>query len=105
MDTSRLTNSTVRKAFDALQAGDQAAWQAQFADEVTFTDDGNPRDFTKFTDSALGTERFVTIARVENDGKDIFGDFTTEQWGDFRVYFKFQLDDHQQINRLDIGQY
>jgi len=41
---------------------------------------------------------------VENNGLDILGQFHTESWGDFKTYFKFQLNNEGKINRLDIGQ-
>lgn len=104
MDTSKLTNPTVRKAYDALQAGDKAAWKAQFADTVTFTDDGKPRNFDKFSADAIGDERFTSLDRVENDGTDLYGDFHSDKWGDFKVYFKFQVGGNDKITRLDIGQ-
>lgn len=39
-----------------------------------------------------GHERFTTIDKAENDGKDIYGNFHTESWGGFRIYFKFHFD-------------
>jgi len=104
METKKLTNTTVKMAFDALQEGDKTKWKTLFADKVTFTDDGNPRDFDKFSEDAIGSERFTSIDKVENEGKDIYGDFHSDQWGDFKVFFKFGLDSEGKINRLDIGQ-
>lgn len=53
---------------------------------------------------ACGYEYFTTIDIVENDGKEIYGNFHTESWGDFRTYFKFHFDADGKISRLDIGQ-
>jgi hypothetical protein len=41
---------------------------------------------------------------VENEGKDIKGNFHTESWGNFKTYFKFHINAEGKINRLDIGQ-
>ena len=104
MDTSKLTNSTVKTAFDALQKGDHDQWTSQFVEKPVFTDDGNPKDFEKFSKSAIGHERFTAIDKIENDGKDIYGQFHSDQWGDFKVFFKFEVNGEGKISRLDIGQ-
>jgi hypothetical protein len=102
--TAKLTNPTVKAAIDALQSGDAAAWYALFEPDAKLYDDGAPRSLAKFTRDALGHERFKSIERVDNDGLDLVGEFHTEQWGDFRTYFKFRLAPSGKIARLDIGQ-
>ncbi len=102
--TNELTNPTVRAAITALQNGDRNAWSALFEPDAKLFDDGSPRDLKKFTRDALGHERFTSIERVENSGLDLVGAFHSDQWGDFRTYFKFQLSASGKIKRLDIGQ-
>lgn len=104
IDLSKVTNNKVRAAIEALQEGNTEQWLSHFTDDAVLTDDGNPRDFKSFSENALPDESFTEIHRVENDGKDIFGHLTTKQWGDFDVYFKFHLNDDNQIYQLDIGQ-
>ncbi|MBV6479196.1 MAG: hypothetical protein HGGPFJEG_01957 [Ignavibacteria bacterium] len=104
MDTSKLTNSTVKKAFDAWQSGDSKTFLSYFTDDAELFDDGNQRDFQQFVKDACGHEKFISIDKVENNGLDILGQFHTESWGDFKTYFKFQLNNEGKINRLDIGQ-
>lgn len=104
MSSAQLTNPTVKAALDALQKGDKAAWKALFTADAELFDDGNPRDLQKFTESALGHERFTKIERVENDGHNVYGQFHSDQWGDFRTYFKFHLTSDNKIKRLEIGQ-
>ena len=104
MITDALTNPTVKAAIEALQKGDRKAWSAQFEPDAKLYDDGAPRSLEKFTRNALGHERFTSIERVENNGLDLVGAFHSDQWGDFRTYFKFQLSPSGKIKRLDIGQ-
>ncbi|MBC9797339.1 hypothetical protein [Sinomicrobium weinanense] len=104
MDTSELTNEIVKNAFDALQEGDNATWSSLFTPDAELYDDGSPRDLKAFNNTAIGHERFTSIDKVENDGKDIYGQFHSDQWGDFKVYFKFHIDHTGKIHRLDIGQ-
>jgi len=104
VNTDKLTNPIVRAAIEALQKGDQKAWASLFEADAQLFDDGSPRSFKKFSLEAVGHERFVSIDRVDNHGLDLVGDFHSEQWGDFRTYFRFQLSAAGKIKRLDIGQ-
>lgn len=104
MDTSKLTNETVKKALDAWQQGDSNSFLSYFTNDVKLYDDGNPRDFLKFVKDACGYEKFTSIDKVENNGQYITGNFHTESWGDFKTYFKFHIDTEGKITRLDIGQ-
>ena len=104
MNTDALTNPTVKAAIEALQTGDRKAWSALFEPGAKLYDDGAPRSLEKFTRDALGHERFTSIDRVENDGLDLVGEFHSDEWGDFRTYFRFQLSSSGKIKRLDIGQ-
>lgn len=103
MDTGKLINETVKKALEALQAGDKI-WYTFFTENPTMTDDGNKVDFKNFFTKALGTEKFLTIDNVENDGKDIYGNFKAGQWGTFPIFFKFHQNSDGKFDRLDIGQ-
>lgn len=104
MDRSKLTNEIVKAAFDAWQKGDSTLWESFFTPDAKLYDDGSPRNFQGFVKEACGHERFTTISRVEDDGKSIFGNFHTEQWGDFKTYFKFHINADGKFIRLDIGQ-
>jgi hypothetical protein len=104
MDLRKLTNPKVRKAIEALQAGDKTAWLALFAVDAKLTDDGSPRSFADFSDEALGHEHFTSIDRVDNNGLDVYGSFHSDRWGDFKTYFKFYLGSDGKFARLDIGQ-
>ena len=104
LNTENLTNSTVLQAIDALQKGDASTWLSLFSADAELYDDGNKIDFHNFTKAAIGHERFTNIDKVENNGKDIYGKFHSDQWGDFKTYFKFHISDNGKINKLEIGQ-
>jgi hypothetical protein len=104
MDVDRLMNPTVRAAIEALQKGDKEAWAALFEPGATLYDDGCQFSLRKFTEEGLGHERFKSIDLVENQGLDLVGGFHSNQWGEFRTYFRFQLGSTGKIKRLDIGQ-
>ena len=102
--SDKLTNPTVKAAIIALQEGNREAWSALFEPHAKLFDDGKPRNLHDFTRDALGHERFTSIDQVVNNGLELAGDFHSEQWGDFRAYFNFQLSHTGKIVRLDIGQ-
>jgi len=104
VNTDALTNPTVKAAIDALQKGDHNAWSALFEPDAKLYDDGVPRSFEKFTQDALCHERFLSIDSAENNGLDLVGAFHSDQWGDFRTYFRFRLSASGKVERLDIGQ-
>ncbi|MGN7787070.1 hypothetical protein ACTJIJ_21230 [Niabella sp. 22666] len=103
MDFSKITNEKVKKAIEALDAGDKS-WYTFFTENPQMTDDGNKVDFKSFFAKALGNEKFLSIDKVENEGKDVYGNFKAGQWGTFKVFFKFHLNAEGKFDRLDIGQ-
>lgn len=103
MDVSKITNEKVKQAITALQSGDKS-WYSFFTENPVMTDDGRKIDFHNFFSKALGDEKFLTIDRVENNGKDIYGNFKAGQWGTFPVFFKFHENTEGKFDRLDIGQ-
>lgn len=104
MRTDGLTNPTVKGAIDALQRGDRLGWSSFFEPDAKLYDDGNPRSLERFTGDAVGHERFTSIERVSHDGLEVVGEFHSDQWGDFKTYFRFRLAPSGKIARLDVGQ-
>lgn len=105
MDFSKLTNPTVNSAIEALQTNDLEAWYSHFTNDTVFTDDGRALDLKSFFNDAFDKkEKFLSIDKVENDGKSIYGNFYAGQWGTFNVYFRFTINEEGKITRLDIGQ-
>lgn len=105
MELTTISNATVRKAIEALQNNDKQTWYSYFTEDATFTDDGNKMNFKSFFDNAFDKkEKFLSIEKVENEGQDVYGNFYAGQWGTFRVFFKFHLNNTGKIDRLDIGQ-
>lgn len=104
MQTEQLTHTTVKAAFTAWQAGNSKEWLAFFTDDAMLLDDGHTRDFKKFSTEAIGHERFTSIDKVENNGMTIYGQFHSDQWGDFKTYFKFRINSRGKFDQLEIGQ-
>jgi hypothetical protein len=104
MNIGKLTNALVKDAIDALQAGDKKAWFALFTNDAQLFDDGHKIDFKSFFEKALGHERFTSIDKIEDAGLSIYGKFHSDQWGNFKTYFKFHVAANNQFSKLEIGQ-
>lgn len=104
MNTDKLSNPVVKKAVNALQSADKDTWFSLFTNDAALYDDGNKMNFRSFFEKALGHERFTSIDKVEDNGLSVYGKFHSDQWGDFKTYFRFHLNDAGKISRLDIGQ-
>jgi hypothetical protein len=102
--TDLLSHETVKAAIEALQDGDHARWSAQFEYGAELFDGGRPRSLAQLSVDALGRERFTSIDEVANGGLEVTGAFHSDEWGDFRTYFRFHLSPSGKIRRLDIGQ-
>jgi hypothetical protein len=103
MDLSKITDPSVKQAIEALQNGNKN-WYSFFTESPIMTDDGHQVDFKSFFSNALGNEKFLSIDRVENSGKDIYGSFQAGKWGTFPVFFRFHKNAEGKFERLDIGQ-
>jgi hypothetical protein len=101
--TNLLIVPTVKAAVEALQNADKAAWNRLFTPKAVLYDNGCPRDLKRFTQGSFGCERFICIDRIANNGLYIEGDFHSDECGNFRAYFNFELNDSGRIVRLDIG--
>jgi hypothetical protein len=103
MNINIIENNTVRQALEAWQAGDSRLWLSFFADDAKLYDDGSLRDFYSFSTETIGHERFFSIDKVEDNGTNVYGQFHSDLWGDFKTYFRFHFDRDGKIIRLDIG--
>lgn len=104
MNTDKINNAVAKKAVNALQSADKDTWFSLFTNDAALYDDGNKMNFRSFFEKALGHERFTSIDKVEDNGLSMYGKFHSDQWGDFKTYFRFHLNKAGKISRLDIGQ-
>lgn len=106
MNVEGLSNPVVKAAITAWNNRDRAAWMNLFAPDAALTDDGNPHDFIEWSDGEIfgdSKSRITTIDREEDDGLTLYARLSSERWGDFNTFMKFQLADGK-ITRLDVGQ-
>lgn len=104
MEFTKISSPKVQAALEAWQKGDSTLWLSFFTADAKLLDDGHPRDFKKFSNEAIGHERFTSIDKIENNGMEIYGRFHSDTWGDFKTYFKFHLNNEGKFFQLEIGQ-
>ena len=104
METNKISNKIVKAAIEAWQQGNSELWLSFFTDDAKLLDDGNSRNFKKFSTKTIGHERFTSIDKVEDNGTSIYGQFHSDTWGDFKTHFKFHLNNKGRIDQLEIGQ-
>lgn len=105
MDIINIPDPIVRAAIKAMNTRNRQAWFDLFAPDAVLTDDGNPHDFTEWSDSELfgsSAGRVTAIDHIEDDGKRLFAQFHSDQWGDFPTSMQFTIAGNK-ITRLDVA--
>jgi hypothetical protein len=49
-------------------------------------------------------QQINSIDKVEQNSLHVYGKFHSDQWGDFKTYFKFTVGIDSKITKLEIGQ-
>lgn len=104
METNKISNKIVKAAIEAWQQGNSELWLSLFTEDAKLLDDGNSRNFKKFSTEAIGHERFTSFDKFEDNGLSIYGQFHSDTWGDFKTHFKFYINKEGRIYKLEIGQ-
>jgi len=103
MDLNKIKNKKVRAAIEALQKSEEKIWFGLFTDDAILYEDGNHVQFNNFFKKTLGHERFIHIDSVSDDGLEVIGDFHSDQWGNFKAYYRFTINKTGKIEQLEIG--
>jgi hypothetical protein len=106
LDLNTIGHSIVKSAIEAMNSRNKKQWYALFSDNPTFTDDGNFHDFTDWCEKELFGSSLACLAsidKVEDRGLTIYGRFHSDQWGDFKTFLKFHVDNGK-ITKMAVGQ-
>ncbi|HKH86908.1 MAG TPA: hypothetical protein VKA40_10180 [Nitrososphaera sp.] len=106
LDLNTIGHSIVKSAIEAMNSRNKKQWYALFSDNPTFTDDGNFHDFTDWCEKELfgsSLAYLASIDKVEDRGLTIYGRFHSDQWGDFKTFLKFHVDNGK-ITKMAVGQ-
>lgn len=106
LNLNKIDHPIIKLAIEAMNGRDKKHWYALFSDNPTFTDDGNSYDFADWCEKELfgaSLAYLVSIDIVEDRGLTIYGRFHSDQWGDFKTFLKFHVDNGK-ITKMAVGQ-
>jgi hypothetical protein len=66
-----------------------------FCDKPELIDDENPHDFSGWSERELfgfSLAYLSSIDKVEDEGLTIYGKFHSDQWGDFKTFMRFHVE-------------
>ena len=76
-----------------------------FWDKPELTDDGTPHDFTEWSERELfgsSVAYLASIDKVEDGGLTIYGKFHSDQWGNFKTFMRFHVE-NDKITKMEVG--
>ncbi|MFD0354167.1 nuclear transport factor 2 family protein [Streptomyces sp. NPDC127110] len=102
--TDQLTDPAVRAFVTAVNAGDQAAFQALLTPGATMSDDGSDRDVTDWADREIFSSRgHMSVEKQTDDGRSLVVSYRNDTWGEMRTAWRFTVSDGH-ISRFETGQ-
>ena len=106
LDLNAVANPIIKSAIEAINRRNKKQWYKSFSDKPEFTDDGNPQDFIEWCEKELfgsSLSYLASIDKVEDGGLTIYGMFHSDQWGDFKTFLRFHME-NEKITKLEVGQ-
>ena len=105
-DLETIENPIVKSAIEAMNDRNKKQWYELFSDSPIFTDDGIAHDFSDWCERELfgsSLAYLASIDKVENSGLTIYGRFHSDQWGDFKTFLRFHIENGK-IIKMAVGQ-
>jgi hypothetical protein len=106
LDLHTIDQPIVRSAIEAMNSRNKKQWYGLFSDKPELIDDGNPQDFKEWSQRELfgsSVAYLASIDKVEDGGLTIYGKFHSDQWGDFKTFMRFHVENNK-ITKLEVGQ-
>ena len=106
LDLHAIDQPIVRSAIEAMNSRNKKQWYELFSVKPKLTDDGNPYDFTEWCERELfgsSIAYLASIDKVEDGGLTIYGMFHSDQWGDFKTFMRFLVENNK-VTKMEVGQ-
>jgi hypothetical protein len=106
LDLHAIDQPIVKSAIEAMNGRNKKQWYELFSDKPELIDDGNPRDFTEWSERELfgsSVAYLASIDKVQHGGLMIYGKFHSDQWGDFKTFMRFHVE-NDKITKMEVGQ-
>jgi hypothetical protein len=106
LDLHSIDHHIVKSAIEAINGRNKKQFIPLFSDKAELTDDGNLHDFTEWSERELfgsSMAYLASIDKVEDGGLTIYGKFHSDQWGDFKTFLRFHVE-NDKITKMEVGQ-
>ncbi|MFH0522273.1 nuclear transport factor 2 family protein [Streptomyces sp. M41] len=105
IQTSRLSDPSVRAFVAAVNAHDREGFMQVLAPDATMADDGTDRDLTDWIDREIFTSNgHLEVDNESNHGRDLIASYRNDTWGEMRTRWHFEVGDDGRISRFETGQ-
>jgi hypothetical protein len=106
LDIHAIGQPIVRSAIEAMNSRNKKGWYELFSNKPELTDDENPQDSSEWSEREFfgsSVDYLASIDKVEDGGLTIYGRFHSDQWGDFKTFMRFHVE-NDKITKLEVGQ-
>jgi hypothetical protein len=106
MTIQNLKNETIKSLLTAMNSSDKETYLKLFSKNAIMTDDGNKREVSEWAESEIfgrGKGHLTSIDKELNEGLTIYGVFHSNQWGNIKAIFNFEVNENL-ITRFDASQ-
>lgn len=104
IQVNRLADPTVRAFVTAVNAHDQAAFQAVLTPDATMSDDGSDRNVAEWADREIFSSNGHMDVESESDGgRALIITYRNDTWGEMRTKWLFTVDGGK-VSRFETGQ-
>ncbi|MFI8303124.1 nuclear transport factor 2 family protein [Streptomyces sp. NPDC085927] len=105
IQTTRLSDPTVRAFVGAVNNHDREGFMALLAPGATMTDDGSERDLTDWTDREIfSSHGHMDVDRESDGGRALVVRYRNDVWGEMRTRWSFTVDGDGRISHFATGQ-
>ncbi|MFF1697095.1 nuclear transport factor 2 family protein [Streptomyces sp. NPDC058257] len=104
IQVNRLSDPTVRAFVTAVNAHDQAAFQAVLTPDAAMSDDGSDRNIADWTDREIfSSHGHMDVENESDGGHALIVTFRNDTWGEMRTRWQFTVDGGK-VSRFETGQ-
>lgn len=104
IQVNRLSDPTVRAFVTAVNANDQAAFQAVLTPDATMSDDGSDRNITDWTEREIfSSNGHMEVENESDGGRTLVVSYRNDTWGEMRTKWRFDVNGGK-VSRFETGQ-
>jgi hypothetical protein len=104
IQTSKLSDPTVRAFVTAVNAHDRRAFMDVLAPDATMSDDGSDKDLAEWIDREIfSSNGHMEVDNESKGGRSLVARYRNDEWGEMRTRWSFTVDNGR-ISRFETGE-